>query len=83
MVLLRDHPQSRTEVWESGIVSTLINLLETGPSEVQQQANIALSLLGHVPPYEGHGLRILAIDGGGIRWADKRDFKVEIRIYMT
>ena len=67
MVLLRDHPQSRTEVWESGIVSTLINLLETGPNEVQQQANIALSLLGHVPPSEGHGLRILAIDGGGIR----------------
>ena len=35
--------------------------------EVQEQARMALALLGHSPAYRGRGLRILAIDGGGTR----------------
>ena len=48
-------------------MTNLLKHKDINPIEIQQQKNKALSLLGYVPPYKGHGLRILAIDGGGTR----------------
>ena len=35
--------------------------------EIQQQARVALALLGYVGPVKGRGVRILSLDGGGTR----------------
>ena len=40
---------------------------ETSDSVVQMQLREALALLGYVRPVSGRGIRILSIDGGGIR----------------
>ena len=34
---------------------------------VKEEARECLALLGHVPSVKGQGLRLLSIDGGGIR----------------
>ena len=67
VVLLHKHPEMSSEVWKSGLVSTLVVLKDCGLVEVEQQARLALSLLGYAPPYAGRGIRILSLDGGGTR----------------
>ena len=67
-LLLHESPHAAKQVWdERGAVSKLLRLQECGVKEVEEQARICLSLLGHAPPYSGRGLRILSIDGGGTR----------------
>ncbi len=46
----------------------LLRHREVNPLEIQQEKNMALALLGYVPPFKGRGLRILALDGGGTRY---------------
>ena len=67
VVLLHNEPETAIEAWRSGVVPILVELETCGQSEVEAQARMALSLLGHAPPYAGRGLRILSIDGGGTR----------------
>ena len=67
VLLLLKRPQARSEVWRAGGIPVIIELSQCGKDSVEQQARMALSLLGHPPPYPGRGLRILAIDGGGSR----------------
>lgn len=67
VVLLRNEPEAAEHALKVGIVPTLVELRDCGQSEVEQQARLALTLLGYAPPYSGRGLRILAIDGGGTR----------------
>jgi calcium-independent phospholipase A2-gamma len=68
VIQLEKSPHVTTETLQSGVAQSLLQFKDTGPPNVSQQANMALSLLGYVPPYKGKGLRILAIDGGGTRW---------------
>ncbi len=64
---LQRYPQCAREVWDNGVVPTLVELSDCGQTEMEAQARMALSLLGYAPPYTGRGLRILSIDGGGTR----------------
>ena len=53
---------------QEGAVSCLLTMSrQTSDSVVQMQLREALALLGYVRPVTGHGIRILSIDGGGIR----------------
>ena len=65
--LILKQPDAAGEVWRSGIIPVIIELSHCGRQETEEQARVALSLLGYAPPYAGRGLRILAIDGGGTR----------------
>lgn len=69
VLLLSKEPESSREVWNSGVVPTLVEHSTCGQTEMESQARMALSLLGFAPPYTGRGLRILSIDGGGTRCA--------------
>ena len=69
VVCLHQHPEVAREAWKSGIVPWLLEMQRSSHhEEVIHQANLALTLLGHVPDCQGRGLRILSIDGGGVRW---------------
>lgn len=59
--------EAALETLRSGIVPSLLRLKGMATLEVRKQANMALSLLGYAPPYQGKGLKVLAIDGGGTR----------------
>lgn len=61
------HPEVSSLAWEGDIVPQLMSVRRTTRDiEVIHQVNLALALLGHAPEYH-KGLRILSIDGGGIR----------------
>ena len=64
---LKRHQHLSSIVWEEGGVHLLTKLAAVGGREVQRKARLALALVGHAPPYEKQGLRILTIDGGGTR----------------
>ena len=66
-LLLLSEPQAASEVWKVGAVPRIVELSQCGREQVEQQARVALSLLGQPPQYSGRGLRILAVDGGGTR----------------
>ena len=69
VVCLQQQPEVAGEAWTSGIVPWLLELKRSSHhEEVIHQTNLALALLGHVPDCQGRGLRILSIDGGGVRW---------------
>ena len=66
--LIHDHPDIAGEAWQTSLVPWLQEVERLScHEEVVQQAKTALALLGHVPDYQGRGLRILSIDGGGVR----------------
>lgn len=65
--LLKKHCHLSNDVWEEGGIPLLIKVSTVGSREVQRKARLALALVGHAPPYEKQGLRILTIDGGGTR----------------
>ncbi|XP_037081868.1 LOW QUALITY PROTEIN: calcium-independent phospholipase A2-gamma-like [Pollicipes pollicipes] len=65
---LRQYPESSNLAFMEGAVSSLLMMSErTSDSVVQMQLREALAMLGHVWPVPGRGIRILSIDGGGIR----------------
>ena len=66
-LLLLSEPQAASEVWKVGAVPRIVELSQCGREQVEQQARVALSLLGQPPQYSGRGLSILAVDGGGTR----------------
>ena len=68
VVLLQKNPEAAGDAWKVGLVPTLEELQACGQAEVEQQARLALSLLGHAPVVPGRGIRILSVDGGGTRW---------------
>ena len=64
---LHRNPGLAGEAWKVGLVPKLIEFSRCGVSDFEQQARMALSLVGYAPPYSGRGLRILSVDGGGTR----------------
>ncbi len=67
VMLLHKCPEASKDVWKAGFVPVLVELMNCGQAEREQQARLALSLLGYAPPYSGRGIRILSVDGGGTR----------------
>jgi len=51
----------------------------TKDKEILAHVREGLSLLGYVDPPMGHGIRVLSIDGGGIRYALLSIFKQKVK----
>ncbi|KAK7081098.1 Calcium-independent phospholipase A2-gamma [Halocaridina rubra] len=65
---LRQHPQAKGVAVKKGGITKLLRILEkTGDECVESEAREALALLGYTAPVMGQGIRLLTIDGGGVR----------------
>ncbi|XP_023211072.1 calcium-independent phospholipase A2-gamma-like isoform X1 [Centruroides sculpturatus] len=64
--LLR-YPEEKNTMVKENAIPIALKLRETSGSEVKESAQEVLSLLGYVDPPRSTGVRILTIDGGGIR----------------
>lgn len=65
---LLTYPDACGSCIKSGAIPVLLRLRERSDDKLLiGQARQILSLLGHVDPPKGQGIRILSIDGGGIR----------------
>ena len=67
--ILARYPLASEVVYHEGGVNTLLDIRSrnsTG-SAIDQWARQACSLLGHADPVGKGGLRVLALDGGGVR----------------
>ncbi|XP_045611711.2 calcium-independent phospholipase A2-gamma isoform X1 [Procambarus clarkii] len=65
---LRQHPQAKGVAVKRGGIQRLLRILErTTDSFIECEAREALALLGYTSPVKGHGIRLLTIDGGGVR----------------
>lgn len=60
-------PNEKKFAIQEGAIELLKELQYSPDSAIVEHARLGLSLLGHVPPLPGKGIRILSIDGGGIR----------------
>ncbi|XP_053665566.1 calcium-independent phospholipase A2-gamma-like [Anopheles marshallii] len=60
-------PQEKAFAIEEGAVELLKELKHSTDPAITQHAKLGLALLGYVPSLPGEGIRILSIDGGGIR----------------
>lgn len=66
--LLRSNPTLRTVVIEENLIPFLLRHLDSSSCDRKKAAlHETLTMCGHVRPPKGRGIRILAIDGGGIR----------------
>lgn len=63
------HTETRSTAVESGAVKVLAKIMKTNEGEtvVVNRTREILALLGNNPPTKGQGIKILAIDGGGVR----------------
>ncbi|XP_076048519.1 calcium-independent phospholipase A2-gamma-like isoform X2 [Oratosquilla oratoria] len=65
---LIQYPHAQGLAVKSESIPKLIRMLKcTEDSEVESQVREALALLGYTPPVKGQGIRLLSIDGGGVR----------------
>lgn len=65
---LRQHPDAKGVAVKNGGIRRLLRILtKTNDRYVEYEAREALALLGHTFPVKGHGIRLLTIDGGGVR----------------
>ncbi|XP_041779253.1 calcium-independent phospholipase A2-gamma-like [Anopheles merus] len=60
-------PQEKAFAIEEGAIELLKELEHSTDPAIRQHAKLGLALLGYVPPLSSEGIRILSIDGGGIR----------------
>lgn len=66
---LYQHHDTRLSAVQGGGVKVLVKIvkLHAGDDYIVNKAREVLGLLGHNPPTKGMGIKILAIDGGGVR----------------
>ncbi|XP_069681465.1 calcium-independent phospholipase A2-gamma-like isoform X2 [Periplaneta americana] len=65
---LNQYPEARHLATKEGVIRLLLRLRrETDDDCILSVLRETLAVLGHVDPLPGRGIRILAIDGGGIR----------------
>ncbi|KAA0202146.1 hypothetical protein HAZT_HAZT009803 [Hyalella azteca] len=65
---LRTYPTAYTAAVKLGGIGRVLRILEaTKDKHVALEAKVVLGLMGYSGPVSGRGLRILAIDGGGVR----------------
>jgi len=64
------HHETRVIAIKSGVIKVLTKLTKTQPidSYVVLKSRETLALLGINPPTKGKGIKILSIDGGGVRY---------------
>ncbi|KAH3816798.1 calcium-independent phospholipase A2-gamma-like [Dreissena polymorpha] len=62
------NPSFRHIATQHKVYSVLLKMREeSGNTELVARSNEALTLMGHVSPPKGHGIRMLSLDGGGTR----------------
>uniref|UniRef100_A0A182F4D0 Uncharacterized protein n=1 Tax=Anopheles albimanus TaxID=7167 RepID=A0A182F4D0_ANOAL len=61
------YPQEKAFAIEEGAIELLRELQYASDPAITEHAKLGLALLGYVPPLPSNGIRILSIDGGGIR----------------
>lgn len=62
------YPEASGFAVQAGALSVLLNIQQNFQNEkIKSYTRQALSLLGHVSPPKGRGIRILSIDGGGTK----------------
>ncbi|XP_042229345.1 calcium-independent phospholipase A2-gamma-like, partial [Homarus americanus] len=65
---LRQYPQAKGVAVKRGGIQRLLKIVERTTNEsVKCEAREALALLGYTSPVKAHGIRLLTIDGGGVR----------------
>lgn len=65
---LKQYPESKNKTINVGAIRLLLKIRSKSNNEqIQDTIREALVLLGFVDPVKGRGIRILSIDGGGIR----------------
>eukprot|EP00117_Sycon_ciliatum_P050011 scpid69215/ scgid35360/ Calcium-independent phospholipase A2-gamma; Intracellular membrane-associated calcium-independent phospholipase A2 gamma; Patatin-like phospholipase domain-containing protein 8 len=68
--ILARYPLASHEVYHQGGVDVLLEIRDRrsdASDEISSWARQACGLLGHAEPISGHGLRVLSLDGGGVR----------------
>ncbi|XP_023288722.1 calcium-independent phospholipase A2-gamma isoform X2 [Orussus abietinus] len=65
---IEQYPEARHHAIKEGAISILLRIRQTTKEEqIKGSIREALTILGHVDPLPGQGIRILSIDGGGVR----------------
>lgn len=65
---LKQYPEAKHNAVKEGTVRTLLRIRQTTNDQgILQALNEAFALLGYTDPVPGKGIRILSIDGGGVR----------------
>lgn len=65
---LKEHPEAKHNAVKDGAIRILLRIRKSVTDQsVLEAVNEAFALLGHTDPVPGNGIRILSIDGGGVR----------------
>ncbi|ODN03615.1 Calcium-independent phospholipase A2-gamma [Orchesella cincta] len=67
--VLQNYADTRNTALETGAVKVISRIMKTFPdnTHIVGRSREVLALLGVSPPIKGHGIKILSIDGGGVR----------------
>lgn len=65
---LKKYPEAKHNAVKDGAIRMLLRMRQQSHDiNVDNALNEAFALLGHTDPVKGNGIRILSIDGGGVR----------------
>ncbi|CAG9835357.1 unnamed protein product [Diabrotica balteata] len=65
---LEQYPEAKHNAVKEGGICSLLQIRETTKNpQLLSSLNVAITLLGYTDPVPGVGIRILSIDGGGVR----------------